>query len=72
MLNEFDLNYYGGKRFEMAPDGTEFLVGYYAAYRNGFSFTIQSGIAMSSSSDLRGENMDPETLLNIISTITLY
>jgi hypothetical protein len=26
----------------------------------------------SSSSDLKGENMDPETLLNIISTLTLY
>jgi len=72
MLNGFDLNYYGGKGFETASDGTEFLIGNYAAYRNGFCFTIQSRMAMSSSSDLRGENMDPETLLNVISTLTLY
>ena len=72
VLNEFDLNYYGGKRFEMAPDGTEFLIGYYAAYHNGFCFTIESRMATSSSSDVRDENMDPETLLIIISTLTLY
>jgi len=72
VLNGFDLNYYGGKGFETAPDGTEFLIGYYAAYRDGFCFTIESRMTMSSSSDLRGENMDPETLLNIISTLTLY
>jgi len=72
VLNGFDLNYYGGKRFETGSDGTEFLIGYYAAYRNGFCYTIQSRMTMSSSSDLRGENMDPETLLNIISTLTLY
>jgi hypothetical protein len=72
VLNGFDLNYYGGKRFEIGSDGTEFLIGNYAAYRDGFCFTIQSRMAMSSSSDLRGENMDPETLLNVISTLTLY
>jgi len=72
VLNGFDLNYYGGKGFETAPDGTEFLIGYYAAYRDGFCFTIESRMTMSSNSDLGGENMDPEPLLNIISTLTLY
>ena len=72
VLNGFDLNYYGGKIFETGSDGTEFLIGYYAAYHNGFCFTIQSRMSMSSTSDLRGENMDPEALLNIISTLTLY
>jgi len=72
VLNGFDLNYYGGNRFETGSDGTEFLIGNYAVYRNGFCYTIQSRMTMSSSSDLRGENMDPETLLNVISTLTLY
>jgi len=71
-LNGFDLNYYGGKGFETGSDGTEFLIGNYAAYRNGFCFTIQSRMSMSGSTDLRGENMDPETLLNVISTLTIY
>lgn len=72
VLNGFDLNYYGGKRFETGFDGTEFLIGNYAAYHNGFCYTIQSRMTMSSSSDLAGENMDSETLLNVISTVTLY
>jgi hypothetical protein len=72
VLNGVDLNYYGGKRFETGSNGVEFLIGYYAAYHNGFCFTIQSRMTMSSNSDLAGENMDPETLLNIISTLTLY
>jgi len=72
VLNGFDLNYYGGKGFETGSDGSEFLIGNYAAYQNGFCYTIQSRMSMSGNSDLRGENMDPETLLNVISTLTLY
>lgn len=72
VLNGFDLNYYGGKRFETGSDDAEFLIDNYAAYRNGFCYTIQSRMTMSSSSGLRGENMDPETPLNVISTLTLY
>ncbi len=72
MLNGFDLKYNGGKNWETGSDGTRFLLGNYAIYRDGFCTTIQSRMTAPGGLFPPGENMDPEILLNIISTLTLY
>jgi len=72
VLNGFDLKYYGGKFWETGSDGTMFLIGNYAAYHDGFCYTIQLRMSVPTGTSPTREDMDPETLLNIISTLTLY
>jgi len=72
LLNGIDLKYYGGKYWETGSDGTMFLIGNYAAYNDGFCYTIQLRMSVPTGTSPTREDMDPETLLNVISTLTLY
>ena len=72
LLNGFDLKYYGGKYWETGSDGTMFLIGNYAAFHDGFCYTIQLRMSVPAGASATREDTDPEPLLNVISTLTLY
>ena len=72
LLNGIDLKYYGGKYWETGSDGTMFLIGNYAAFHDGFCYTIQLRMSVPAGASATREDTDPEPLLNVISTLTLY
>jgi len=49
-----------------------FLTGNYAAYHDGFCYTIQLRMSVPAGASPTRADMDSEILLNIISTLTLY
>jgi hypothetical protein len=75
--NGLEVRFYGGKYWETGSDGSKFVTGNYAAYHNGFCYTIRLRMiaAVDSASTLpapSSEDMDVETLIDIISTLQVY